>query len=119
MDVEIDKFFTPECQSKIMLRLAEKSIKKPSIYTSATCEAKTLKIFPDYPRQSFSIEWGNATDIIITCDLICLFVYYLSVRCLKSYENIHLIDRKEKLTKIEDYTVYVKKIPISEKLYNS
>ena len=65
------------------------------------------------------MNWVTATDTVIWCDVISIFIFYMWIRMLKGYEKLHREDRQNESPKIEDYTVCVKDIPVSARLYNN
>ena len=58
------------------------------------------------------------TTLVVALDLLCIVVFLVWLRLLKRDLEKHQKRRTESDTKITDYTIYLKSIPLDPEQYN-
>lgn len=116
MYLQYDQVFSSDCRYEIDRRLRGYSNYGPSkVYAIAQCESDTIKV----GQINYAFPWKYVSIGIVCFDCIIVFMFTVCIMKLRFREEDTVQDMKQEKVRLEDFSVDIPNIPISQEDYDN
>lgn len=84
------------------------------IYALSACQEDGIRLSADT-----IVSRDDASKLVVSIDVVIMILFVLAVYRLKYYEKLSVQDMKNGSFKVEDFSVYIQKIPVAPEDYNN
>lgn len=114
MYIDYKNMFSADCQDEIANRHAGNTFYGPAkVYAITQCESNTVQL------NNLVMPREKGAALVVSLDCVIMFIAAICFIRLRWYERVSVSDMKKGKLRIEDFAVYIPKIPVKKEDYNN